>query len=509
MLKPIIRLLAFFSKELAELRRQPRLLLSLVLGPFLILLIFGLGFSGERPTLRTLLVVSPGMADDPLVRQFMELINRANFEVIDVETDEQAAINRLINNPDRIDVVEVLPSGIDDLDQFLNRQEQAPIKVLYNEIDPMQEQWIQYLSYVQAKELNIAVLLATIRTTRGGVGNLTDFISETRQDLQTIQTGLAAAQDLQIRAALQRLRSNSRLLLAALALSSESEATQRAQEEILELQRSLVALERTVEQGEIEEQQQRIRSIDEKLGEIEQLLSQIQAVPPEVLVSPLQPLPQNLAQQQLTFIAFYAPGVLALLLQHLAITMAALALVREQLLGSTELFRVAPVGSMQIILGKYIGFILFTAIVISLLVGLLVADIPIGNTGYSFGLAVPFRGDWLWFGIAVLLVTIASLSVGFLISALSKTDSQAVQLSMIILLASIFFSGFFMPLRNFAAFVRWLALLLPVTHGVQAFQTIMLRGTLPARSSLIWLGGITLVCFMLAWSIWRSNLKRR
>ena len=59
MLKPFIRLLAFFAKELAEIRRQPRLLLSLVLGPFLILLIFGLGFSGEQPKLQTLLVVPP------------------------------------------------------------------------------------------------------------------------------------------------------------------------------------------------------------------------------------------------------------------------------------------------------------------------------------------------------------------------------------------------------------------------------------------------------------------
>ncbi len=45
-MKLIIRLLAFFGKELNEIRRQPRLLLSLLVGPFLILLLFGLGYRG-------------------------------------------------------------------------------------------------------------------------------------------------------------------------------------------------------------------------------------------------------------------------------------------------------------------------------------------------------------------------------------------------------------------------------------------------------------------------------
>jgi ABC-2 type transport system permease protein len=111
--------------------------------------------------------------------------------------------------------------------------------------------------------------------------------------------------------------------------------------------------------------------------------------------------------------------------------------------------------------------------------------------------------------ISLLLVTVASLSLGFLISALSKSESQAVQLSMIALLAAVFFSGFFLPLQNFLSFVQWIAYLLPVTHGVRAFQDIMLLGRLPTDETLAWLGGIALVCFLLAWQLWRRNLKRR
>ncbi len=506
MLKPIIRLFSFFAKELAEVRRQPRLLLSLVLGPFLILLIFGLGFVGERPRLRTLLVVPQELQNDPRIDQLRQVIDAANFEVVDVTTDEQAAIARLQSRAERIDVVEILPP---DLDDVVGRQQQSPIRVVYNEIDPTQEQWIQYLSYVQVKELNTQILISAISGSREEAGSMQEFIEETRAELRQIEQGLEAADRPQTQAAIRRLRGNSSVILAGLALAGQTDANRQAREDVQSIQESLDELDRAMEQGRIDEQRRRIQEINSRLDSMEQLAAQIQTVPPEVLVSPLGVSPQNVAQLQPNFIAYYAPGVLALLLQHMAVTLAALSLVRENLLGSTELFRVAPVGSMQIIIGKYLGFILFIAIAMALLVGLMVANVPIGDTGWVFGLGVPFVGNYLWFALSLLLVTIASLSLGFLISAISKSESQAVQLSMISLLAAVFFSGFFLPLANFTPFVQWLARLLPVTHGVTAFQTIMLRGGLPSQATFIWLSAIALVCFLLAWSIWRSNLRRR
>src|SRR3712207_2507671 len=150
MLKQLIRVLSFFAKELNEVRRQPRLVLSLVLGPFLILLLFGVGFTGEQPRLQTILVVPPGQENDPRVEQLRSVIGEANFDVRDVMTDEQAAVQRMQASDGAIDVVEVLPP---DVDQLFGRQQQSPIKVIYNEINPTQEAWIQYLTYVQVKEL--------------------------------------------------------------------------------------------------------------------------------------------------------------------------------------------------------------------------------------------------------------------------------------------------------------------------------------------------------------------
>ena len=133
MFRGLIRLLAFFAKELAEIRRQPRLIISLVLGPFLILALFGLGYSGEQPQLRTTLVVPAEMENDPRINAIVQNLG-PSFDVVSITTDQQQAAQQLSDGV--VDIVEVVPAGVD---QLLGRTEQTPITVLYNEIDPLQE----------------------------------------------------------------------------------------------------------------------------------------------------------------------------------------------------------------------------------------------------------------------------------------------------------------------------------------------------------------------------------
>ena len=55
----VIRLLAFIGKELVETVRRPGAIVSLVLGPFLIMALFGLGYNGVRRPLETVVVAPP------------------------------------------------------------------------------------------------------------------------------------------------------------------------------------------------------------------------------------------------------------------------------------------------------------------------------------------------------------------------------------------------------------------------------------------------------------------
>ena len=67
------RLLAFVGKELVETIRRPGAIVSLVLGPFLILALFGIGYRNQARALRTLFVLPPGSDNSPIGQQIQRM----------------------------------------------------------------------------------------------------------------------------------------------------------------------------------------------------------------------------------------------------------------------------------------------------------------------------------------------------------------------------------------------------------------------------------------------------
>ena len=72
---------------------------------------------------------------------------------------------------------------------------------------------------------------------------------------------------------------------------------------------------------------------------------------------------RNVAPTDPRVLAYYGPAVLALILQHLAITLIALALVRERTSGVIELFRVAPINAGEVIVGKVLAYLLIGGLI--------------------------------------------------------------------------------------------------------------------------------------------------
>jgi ABC-2 type transport system permease protein len=211
----------------------------------------------------------------------------------------------------------------------------------------------------------------------------------------------------------------------------------------------------------------------------------IVSVPPQVIAAPARAEVVNWAPETPTVIGFFAPAVLALVLQHMAVTLTALSLVRERLSGVMELYRVAPVTTVEVLLGTYVAYGIVSIVIAAGAIALTV-----------FGLGVPMLSDPLQLAGIVGLLIFASLGLGMLISSVSDSERQAVQLSMLVLLASVFFSGFVLPLDEFSEPVRWFAYLLPVTHGIQLFQDFMLRGRTNSDWEIAALGVMGAVLFL-------------
>lgn len=481
MFKGLIRLCGFFTKEINEVRRQPRLVLALVLGPFLILVLFGLGYRAT-PRLRAVIVIPETLArqiDTTAIRAAANL----TYEVVDVTNDETAAMAKL--QARQVDVVQVLPA---DAREKIEQGAPATVQFHYAEINPINEAWIQSLGYAQVNEMNKALLMQTaIRMQQDARANQ-EWVSGVRHDLD----GLSADSDnlSQKQSSIRRLRALVGVMVSSPMLASQvttnGQNPEQVRNELNALASDLDALDQSISNKTLALEKNRIEQVRTRVAEFETLLNTFSEMSPQVFVAPLQPGYSNAQGQPLTLAMFYAPAVLALILQHIAVTLGALSLVRERLLGAVELFRVAPVSTRHVILGKYLAYALF--------IGILGAVLAVAMTWMN----VPFRGSIGAFIAILALLVIGSLGIGFFISTISKSDTQAVQLSMLLLLLAIFFSGFFMPLENFWAPVRTLGYMMPITPSIQALQDVMLRGVMPSPWLWLLLSAIAGVTFLIA-----------
>ena len=202
------------------------------------------------------------------------------------------------------------------------------------------------------------------------------------------------------------------------------------------------------------------------------------AIPADVVSAPTEARLVNLSPQAPTVTSFFGPAVLALILQHLAVSLVAMSLVRERSSGVMELFRISPVTAAEVLAGKVLAYGLLGFVVAGLTMVLLV----------NF-LGVPSFADTGTLALVVGLLLLASLGLGLFIAVVSDSERQAVQLSLLTLLASVFFSGFVLSIDQFTPPVRALAYALPVTHGIQLLQDLMLRGT----TTHLWQAGALVV----------------
>ncbi len=94
---------------------------------------------------------------------------------------------------------------------------------------------------------------------------------------------------------------------------------------------------------------------------------------------------------------------------------------------------------------------------------------------------VPFRGSVATFALGALLFLFVTLGTGVLISSVSQTQAQAMQLAVLTMVPQFLLSGLFFPLYAMPWAVRWIGYVLPLTWFIKVARGVMVRGA-PAGS---------------------------
>jgi ABC-2 type transport system permease protein len=485
---------AFFKKEVLEVLRQPRLLLTLVIGPFLILFLFGIGFDPDPPVLKTVLVAPPGSGLSERSDDLAAALG-AQADLVGVVPSVDEATAMIDSRQANIAVV--IP---EDAVETVRSGEQAVITILHDQIDPFEAGVVELFAVGAINQVNREVLQDLVVMGQEEAEQVEQPLPEARAAVEAMEQAARSEDD----DAFERGRSDLEAALTNLSaeLGPSSSVLDRVNEQTTGGEASEGALDaalsrvKALEGSTGEERVAELEALSAELDEMEAALDDFRSMDPSVLVSPFRGEAVNYRNLDVVDMHFYIPGVVSLLVQHLTLTFAALSLVRERSQGAVELFRVSPLSGGEMLAGKYLA---------NVVVGLLVGAALTAAAVFAFD----FRptGSWLWYGFAVLLVVLAAQGIGFVLSALAKTESQAVQYAMITLLVSIFFSGFFISIDRLLPTVRPVSYLLPATYGIRALQEVSFWGRAPSWELIGGAVALALALALLALALMRRSVR--
>ena len=167
------------------------------------------------------------------------------------------------------------------------------------------------------------------------------------------------------------------------------------------------------------------------------------------------------------------PGLIGLVMAVIGTLITSIGMVREREAGTLEQLAVMPIKARSIIAGKISPYFMLAIVDMSAvaLAGVYLFDIP-------------FNGQLWLFALAGVLFLGVVLGLGVLISTVSQTTAQAVQMAIMTIIPQTLLSGLVFPLESMATWVRCIGYLLPLTWFVQVSRGVMLNGS---NAGQLWL----------------------
>jgi len=182
-----------------------------------------------------------------------------------------------------------------------------------------------------------------------------------------------------------------------------------------------------------------------------------------ITIQPVQKLYYN---PELKSVFMFVPGTMAIILLLISALMTSITITREKELGTMEILLGSPLKPIQIILGKVTPYLLlsfgnvFTILLLAYFV---------------FGL--PVEGSLILLLSECFLFILLSLSLGILISTISKNMQQAMLLSMVgLMMPSMLLSGFIFPVENMPKILQYVSMIMPPRWFIEILKDVMIKG---------------------------------
>lgn len=163
---------------------------------------------------------------------------------------------------------------------------------------------------------------------------------------------------------------------------------------------------------------------------------------------------------------FFVPGIFMLVLTISGVFLTSVVMAREWERGTFESLFITPVGIPEIILAKVIPYfaVAMAGMVLCLIAGRLLYDLPL-------------RGSLVLLLFMSMLYLVIMLSLGLVLSALTKSQFLAYQIALILsFLPSVMLSGLLFDMHSEPVLIRWISHIFPATFYLEVLKSLLLSG---------------------------------
>jgi ABC-2 type transport system permease protein len=169
---------------------------------------------------------------------------------------------------------------------------------------------------------------------------------------------------------------------------------------------------------------------------------------------------------ELTSSNFMVPGVVAMVLMIITMTLTSLGIVKEKEIGTLEQLMVTPIKPHELILGKLIPFVI---------IGFVDAVIVLAVAHFWF--EVPIRGSLPLLFLLSFLFILTTLGLGLFVSTIAKSQQQAMLIAQFFFfIPFIFLSGFTFPISNMPDTIRAITYIIPLRYYLEILRALLLKG---------------------------------
>lgn len=195
----------------------------------------------------------------------------------------------------------------------------------------------------------------------------------------------------------------------------------------------------------------------------------------------------------------FVPGIITLIMIIVTALMSSITLSREMETGTMNMLLITPVKKIYVVIGKIIPYMILSLLctIIILILSVLVFKMPIeGNLFLLLFLCVVFM--------------LTSAAFGLMISALVKTQLDAMMVTMMgLFLPTVLLSGFLFPLDNMPVIFQIIADIFPAKWFIIALKDVMIKGS-GLREIWLYMVILLVMAIVLIWiSLSRIDKRRK